>query len=412
MKKHLLLICASLFIGIHSNAQGSSEYTGGLKVKLNEDGSKHFRLITWHQAWLTAAENSQEDYKVNASLRRSRFLMYAQISERFLILTHFGLNSFNASNMDPVGKNDNAQLFMHDAWVDYTVFGKKLHLGAGLHYWNGISRLSGQSTLNMLTLDAPRFNWATIGTSDQFARHMGVFAKGKLGRLDYRLAVNNPIVNSLDANRGIALDQNYATYQSRSIFGDTEANYSYQGYFSYEMKDQEGNLLPYFVGSYLGTKKVFNVGAGFFSHPKGTVSLNTAGDTITHNVNLLGVDVFYDAPIGQKDAAITAYGVYYNYDFGPNYRLTNSSNVIATGSIFYAQGGYTLPTFSDKGRLQPYFSGSYRDLDAFNDAATTFGLGANWYISGHNAKLTIEYQQTDQGSVSNNLINFQAMIYL
>lgn len=414
MRKIFFFLSIPLLIGIHSQtvAQGSSEYTGGLKVKLNEDGTKHFRLITWHQAWLTAAENSKKDYKVDASLRRSRFLMYAQINERFLILTHFGINSFNAANMDPVGKNNSAQLFMHDAWVDYTIVKDKLNVGAGLHYWNGISRLTGQSTLNMLTLDAPRFNWATIGTSDQFARHMGIFAKGKLGRLDYRVSVNNPIINSIDANNGIALSQDYATYQGRSNFGDTEATYSYQGYFSYEMKDREGNLLPYFVGSYLGTKKVFNVGAGFFSHPKGTISLNETNEIESHNVNLLGLDVFYDAPIGQKDAAITAYGVYYNYDFGPNYRLANSSNVVATGSIFYAQSGYTIPSFTDKGRLQPYVSGSYRDLEAFKDPATTVGVGANWYISGHNAKLTLEYQQTDQGSQNNNLINFQAMIYL
>ncbi|GAK89977.1 conserved hypothetical protein [Nonlabens ulvanivorans] len=32
-------------------AQGSSEYTGGMKVKLNEDGSKYFRIISWAQFW-------------------------------------------------------------------------------------------------------------------------------------------------------------------------------------------------------------------------------------------------------------------------------------------------------------------------------------------------------------------------
>lgn len=412
MKKLLLSLSACLLFGATTYSQGSPDYSGGLKVKLNDDGSKYFRLISWHQAWLTAAENSEENYKVNASLRRSRYLMFAQINDRFLILTHFGLNSLNASNMDPVGKSSSAQLFMHDAWVDYKVFEKKLHLGAGLHYWNGISRLTNQSTLNMLTLDAPRFNWATIGTSDQFARHMGVFAKGKLGKLDYRLSVNNPITNSIDANAGVALNQGEATYQGRKIYGDTKANYSYQGYFNYQFKDEESNLLPYFVGSYLGTKKVFNIGAGFFSHPDGTVSLNSGGDTISHNVNLIGVDVFYDAPIGAKDASFTAYAAAYSYDFGPNYALGGGSNVIATGNIYYLQSGYTLPTFSDKGRLQPYIQGSYRDLEAFDDAATTFGLGANWFLSGHNAKLTIEYQQTNQGDVDSNLINFQAMIYL
>ena len=30
-------------------AQGSPDYTGGLKFKFNEDGSKYLRLISWAQ---------------------------------------------------------------------------------------------------------------------------------------------------------------------------------------------------------------------------------------------------------------------------------------------------------------------------------------------------------------------------
>ena len=339
-------------------------------------------------------------------------LMYAQINKRFLILTHFGLNSLNGDNMHPVGKNSSAALFMHDAWAEYTVVPKALNIGGGLHYWNGISRLTNQSTLNIMTLDAPRFNWPTIGTSDQFARHMGVYAKGKLGRLDYRVSVNNPLSNSIDAINGVAPATDVATYRGREMYGNTKGQYAYQGYFMYQFLDEESNFLPFAVGSYLGTKRVFNIGAGFFDHPNGSVSIDNDGDTISHNVSLLGVDVFYDTPVGQKGASFNAYAVYYNYDFGPNYRLNNSSDVVATGQIYYMQTGFTLPDFTDKGKLQPYVSGSYRDLDAFNDAATTFAVGTNFFMSGHNAKLTLEYQQSDRGDINNRLINLQAMIYL
>ena len=58
-------------------------------------------------------------------------------------------------------------------------------MGAGLHYWNGVSRLSSQSTLNFMTLDAPIFNWTNIEATDQFARQFGIYAKGQLDRLDY-----------------------------------------------------------------------------------------------------------------------------------------------------------------------------------------------------------------------------------
>lgn len=410
--KYLLSFLITILVFSSALSQGSTEYTGGLKVPLNEDGSKYFRLITWHQAWITGKENSEANFQVSASLRRSRFLMYAQISKRFLILTHFGLNSLNASNLHPVGKSASAALFMHDAWVEYSLISKKLNLGGGLHYWNGISRLTNQSTLNMLTLDAPRFNWPTIGTSDQFARHIGVYAKGKLGKLDYRLAWNQALTTSLDVLNGIPLQENIATYQSAEIFGDTKARNIFQGYIMYQFLDQESNFLPYVVGSYLGEKKVFNIGAGFFNHVDGTIGLTDLGDTTTYNVSLFSVDAFYDAPVGDKGAAITAYGAFYSYDFGPNYRLTNSSNVIASGNIFYTQAGYLLPEFWEKGRLQPYFSASYRDLEAFEDPAITLSTGANWYINGHNAKISAEFIHNSQGSSNSQQVRLQGMIYL
>lgn len=388
-------------------------YQTGLKVPLSEDSTRYFRLITWHQAWLTAEESAAGEMEWTPSLRRSRLLMFAQIDKRFLILTHFGLNNLNAGNMHPVGKNNSAQVFMHDAWTDYTVFERNLHIGAGLHYWNGISRLTNQSTLNMLTLDAPRFNWPTIGTSDQFARHLGIFAKGKLGKLDYRIAFNNPLVQSLDALSGVELRQDTAVYRTREIAGGNTGRHSLQGYFQYQFLDEEANLLPYMVGSYLGTKEVFNVGAGFMTHPRGSVGLDADNDTLYHDVNLWAVDLFYDKPLGGNGAALTAYAAYYNYNFGPNYRLLNSSETVGTGAIYYGQAGYLLPTFTDKGKLQFYGSYSYRDLEALSDAPSTWALGANWYINAHNAKITAEYRNNSSSPGNNRgRFNLQAMIFL
>ena len=61
-----------------------------LVLKLDESGRKYIRFITWHQIW---AQNGilNEGSGFRMSVRRSRFLTYAQISPRFLILTHFGM---------------------------------------------------------------------------------------------------------------------------------------------------------------------------------------------------------------------------------------------------------------------------------------------------------------------------------
>lgn len=397
----LIVLC---LLSLQVRAQGSETYGSGMKVKLSDDGSKYFRLITWHQFWVTVQENANDELDWTPMLRRSRVLTYAQLGKRFLINTHFGLNNLTASGLHPTGQSSQAQLFFHDVWAEYTVVPKHLYVGGGLHYWNGLSRLTNQSTLNIMTLDAPRFNWPTIGLSDQFARHLGIYAKGKLGKLDYRLSVNQSLTNSLDD--GIALGPEQTLYQN-------EGGEVINAYLNYQFFDQEGNLLPYMVGSYLGTKRVLNVGAGFNYHGKGTRTMATDSAMTENNVLLLAADVFYDAPIGENGGAISAYAVYYNFDFGPNYLLQGTSNVIGTGSVVYGQAGYVIPKFSEKVKLMPYATYSHRMFEANSDPASTLGVGVNAFLDGHHCKVTLEYQNTqDPAGERTGRFILQGMIYL
>ncbi|GAB3828562.1 hypothetical protein GCM10028895_42250 [Pontibacter rugosus] len=72
-------------------AQGSTLYGAGLKVPLNEDGSKYVRVILWNQVWVRYNENNTgslrngepEDDTFDVGLRRSRVLFYSQISPAF-----------------------------------------------------------------------------------------------------------------------------------------------------------------------------------------------------------------------------------------------------------------------------------------------------------------------------------------
>lgn len=390
----------------------ASEYGSGLKVDLSEDGQKYFRLITWHQAWLTASENNKGETQITPSLRRSRLLMFAQLSDRFLIVTHFGLNNLTPAGLDPVGYSPQAQLFMHDAWVEFKVL-DGLSIGSGLHYWNGISRLTNQSTLNFMPIDNPRFAWATIGTTDQFARHLGVYAKGKIGKLDYRLAWNKAMVNSIDVQRNLALSENQAVYRGAELLGSKEAGNIYQGYLMYQFLDQESNKLPYMVGTYLGKKTVFNIGAGFYLHENGSVTQTASGDTLAHGVAHFAVDAFYDRPIGEN-MALSALVAYYLFNYGPNYMLGGSSQAVSTGNTLYGQFGLLLPQFTDVGRWQPYLTFASRGVEAVDDNLTQLGIGANYFISGHNAKVSIEYRNNNPagGGESSSQVILQAMIFL
>ncbi len=405
-----------------------------LTLKLSEDGNKYVRLLIWHQFWGTFTQNNPGTVDVNGNeiatttdiaLRRSRFLAYAQVSPRFLILSHWGINnqSFINGATPPNGPNSTAspsnqgkkpQMFIHDAWTEYEVVKDKVYLGAGLHYWNGVSRFSSHSTLNFMATDAPIFNWYNIEATDQFARQFGFYAKGQIGRLDYRLHLNKPFVNGPAASK---------TNTSANAINVATETWAPGGYVNWMFFDKESNKLPFFVGSYMGAKKIFNIGAGFYSQADVTASrIITLGtpfiDTtvVRHNQLCLGVDAFLDMPLkGGKAGAAHAYVVYYDYNFGPGYLRNigilnehlnvmadkpdrswagggNAQPTIGTGSILYGQFGYALPKNQNGTQWMPYATVTHKDFERLPEASLQYGLGLNYFINAHHAKITLEYQ--------------------
>ncbi len=414
-----------------------------LTVKLSDDGNKYVRFIIWNQVWVrytrndpgTAAQDgSKLEDNFDIGMRRLRFLAYAQISPRFLILTHIGINNQtfvnggvplggatgNASNQSitvdtATGRGTlsgvsakKPQIFFHDIWNEFMVVDKKFYIGFGLHYWNGISRLTSHSTLNFMTLDAPIFNWPLIELNDQFARQMGIYTKGQIGRLDYRFALNRPF----SVNTTIYNSPNLRTSH---VF---TTNYAFTGYVNWMFKDTESNKLPFFVGSYLGAKKVFNIGAGFYHHPQSTQTIEN-GVARKNDITLLGVDIFYDTPINkEKGSCLSIYSVFYNYDFGKNYirnigimnegevppsgssllskrvfnGVGNAQPTIATGSIWYTQVGYALPKNKKGTQFMPYFTTTFKNFD-FLEPSWQYDLGLNYFINAHHAKITLQYSQ-------------------
>jgi hypothetical protein len=431
MKK--LLTISGLFFSILLSAQGSLDYGGGLKFNINPEGSKYMRFIVWNQIWLRSTElnpgtnigDESVDNFQDAGLRRLRVLAYAQISPRYMILTHIGINNQTFINGGAAGTagtggygaGKKPGLFFHDAWNEYAVVLPQeskpfsLSIGAGLHYYMGLSRMTMSSTLNYLTVDAPIFNWPLIENSDQFARQMGLFAKGKYDRFEYRFSLNKPFAtNQTPVNVTSELN-------ARAVDNNNSAQWSKAGYVEYQFLDKESNFLPFKVGSYLGTKKMFNIGTGFYTSPSGTqTSVN--GVKKEHPINLLSGDVFLDMPVGAKEKkmAITAYSVFYDYDFGPNYLRNvgimnegitqpnytgspalagpgNLQSLIGSGNIWYTQAGILLPNKNAKPkvRIQPFGAYTYKNFDALDKSSNQFDIGANFFLDGHHAKITTQY---------------------
>ena len=141
MKKLLLYLAATLALlggsTRNSQAQGSSEYGSGLKFNLNQDGTKFMRVIMWNQLWIrstqmnpgTAVNGQAATSATDIGARRMRVLAYAQITPRYLILMHFGINNQTFLNGGAAGTTGTGGygagkkpgLFFHDVWNEYAV---------------------------------------------------------------------------------------------------------------------------------------------------------------------------------------------------------------------------------------------------------------------------------------------------
>lgn len=407
-------VCLSLLLAPKSTqAQGFKDG----KLALNEDGSRYLKFNLCNQIWLRHSELNPgstvnadpKDHMADIGIRRSRLQVYGSIAARSFLYIHLGINNFYAASDRKAG------FFLHDALAEYEAIPKYLHIGAGLGGWSGVSRFASSSTTSVLGLDLPLYQEATNDVTDQFLRKLEVYAKGKMGMFDYRIVVADPMAIQKSAGY-INNPAAYNTLTRVANFNTAAPKPQIQGYFQYQLLEQESNLLPYSTGTYLGAKRILNVGAGFLNQENAMRRLADNGtDTIYSALRLLSVDVFYDAPLPAADgSAISAYLAISDYNFGKNYirnaAVMNPANgstqanilngagngmpIYGTGKNVYVQAGYKFKNnlFGKSGSLLPYASVQYAQLQRLADPMLYWDCGVNWLISGHQSKITAAWQ--------------------
>lgn len=427
-----------------------------LKLSLNEDGSHYVQFTGLVQVWVrynqsnpNSTVNGQTNNAENTfdvGLRRVRFQTLAQLTDRSFFYVQIGENSYNYLSMRKFG------LFLMDATGDYEFIKKHLSIGAGLGSWVGPLRYSSPAVASIMGMDLPVYQQTTNDLNDQFVRKFMVYAKGKIGKVDYRFSVSKPfIVNSTTnspgnisggqapigvltkdaANAGINgyMQNDVATFSTRG------ANPQLNTYVSYQFFDQEANKVPFNAGTYHGTKKVLNVGGGI-QYQKAAMwyteanAVHASGiDTVTHQLLTAGVDVYYDAPVNKETGtAVSFYAAYLYSDYGKNYvrnlgvmnaadggqaysgqsaaigstspRMYSSGGgssfaMNGTGSTVFAQLGYKMKDdlFGEHGTLMPYVATQLSGFQYFDyKIMSTFDVGVNWLIKGHHSKFTLDYQ--------------------
>jgi hypothetical protein len=395
------------------------------KLPLNADASRYVKFTLLNQVWMRYNESNPGTtvggYNVpntyDIGIRRFRIQFYGQLTDRVFIYSQIGLNnlSYNADRKSggTPGANQSGTggFFLHDAVVEYAIVKNKLSFGTGLGAWNGLARYASSSAGTIMGLDLPTLEETTNDVNDQFGRKLSVYVKGKLGKLDYRLAISNPLLYQKAAGY-------VATPGANAQFSSMPPKPQYQGYFSYQFKDQESNLTPYTAGTYFGKKSVFNIGAGFIVQPEAMwYTQGSPTNVQTKAMQQYAVDVFYDAPLttAPDAASVSFYAAGLHYDYGPGYLRNGaamnpatgtsnpSSNTIGgfgnafpeygTGNAIYSQLGYKFKdNLVGTTTFMPYVAYQYSRYARLADDVNFYDAGVNWLISGHTSKFTLSYQ--------------------
>ncbi|MBP8114836.1 MAG: hypothetical protein KAY50_05725 [Chitinophagaceae bacterium] len=409
----ILLLSTSISFS-QTPSSSKSRFKDGLKIYLNDDSTSYLKGIGMAQLWFRYNNNNpgstiygtEQSKTFDVGIRRARYQFLSQVNKKVFFYSHIGINNFNSISARKT------PIYFHDATAEYAIYKNHFTIGGGLSGWNGTTRYTSSSVGNILCLDLPVIMETTNDVTDQFVRKLGVYAKGQLGKFDYRFSAANPfpVQNALSPVAALSsVDTNVSFFSTRA------PELQYQGYFMWQFLDKESNLLPYMTGSYLGKKRVFNIGSGFAFQNNAMWHRNTKGDTISTPLKQIGVDVFLDYYLNkEKQNAITAYVAYMNYDFGPNYirnagpmNMANGTNskgsfngagnsmpTYGTGQVIYAQTAYLFKhdLLKAQGTLQPYVSGMFANYEKLKDPVLVYDIGLNWIQDGQKSKISLDYQ--------------------
>lgn len=160
--KRFFLIAVVLSASLNGYSQGAPDYGSGLKFNLNEEGSKYLRVLAWNQIWFRSSEmnpgtmiNGEEaTTSTDIGNRRLRILLQAQLSKRYMIVTHFGINNQTFTNGGAAGttgtggygQGKKPGLFFHDAWNEYAIVLPEADKKIQSFAWRRIALLHGTFT--------------------------------------------------------------------------------------------------------------------------------------------------------------------------------------------------------------------------------------------------------------------------
>jgi hypothetical protein len=147
-------------------------------------------------------------------------------------------------------------------------------------------------------------------------------------------------------------------------------------------------------GTYLGTRKVFTLGAAY-DYQANVAYADYPLRQDMQNYSAYTVDAFWETPT--SSGTYTLSGAYFKYDVGNAINQNPDPTLPVTTQLraSYVKGAYLLPDKIGIGRLQLFLRHETSDynLDSGLYDQTWNGGGFNYYINGQQLKVTFEYDQ-------------------
>lgn len=313
---------------------------------------------------------NRDESAMEFNFRRNRLALMGAWEKNFSLYVQTEYNADNNFGPLALSDGDNSDFRILDATLRF-----KLNENANLwlgKFKYGFTRENLESCEDPLTLDRSLF----IRTPYTGTRDDGVSLWGNLmdGKVQYRVDVMNGRNDSLSSPKS---ELRYTARAHLSLL-DAENGYGYKG-------------------TYMGSKKVFTVGAAY-QMESDVAYQDTVAQTGAVDYKAWTVDLFTEIPV-EGLGTFTASGAYVDYDLDNAYQGANPDagtiGINGEKNGYYVKAGYMLPNLPLQffGRYENW---SFAELNTVVDQEITwYGGGANYYLRGQNLKLTMELSKTD-----------------
>ena len=330
----------------------------------------------WTQAWYQYVEDGKDsdgdglgDRALHDFMARRAYLnIKGFVTQYVSFFTHIAADRIGQDGLDRPSVGLGSGIAFRDLWMTLHLH-EAFNVQVGRMYVPLTRNYGTTSTKALLTTDLPFLQGGVRGN---------IFYAGKVGRDDGVVLWGNPLDGRLQ----------YRLMVSEGVEGDANPvdSLRFTGRLALNLLEPEKGW--FHKGTYLGKKKVLSLGFGL-----DTQHGLTLGGREDQDNWIWTADLFFDHPVG--GGAVTAEAAYIHIQNCT--QTTNFSNLAADddGEDWYIQAGYLLPRRIGPGRVQPYVR--YEGVFVEEKPDTSYWSGGiNYFIKGHNAKISADYTYVDQ----------------